>query len=275
MGDAVGKGSFGTVYKGTYHDSPVAIKEMNIEDSEAMEAFSHEVWMSASLNHPALVNLIGFSWSPLCLVLEFISHGDLHDFLQSTEERLTWKQRIKMALDVASAIEYLHTRDPIIIHRDLKTPNCLIAGFSPDDVMVKVTDLGEAVLLAESYTGRDNLQNPIWMAPEILRNESYDHMSDIYSFGIVLWEIVAQKFPFAEFPVFKSPFVTLLEDAIVDGLRPTIPQYCPPAISTLIQNCWQNNSRNRPSAVEIVNRLNEVILQWEQFPAVEISTNKN
>ena len=80
------------------------------------------------MKHPAIAELIGFSWSPLSLVLEFIPHGDLHEFLQAKEKPLTWDLRLRMALDIASAMEYLHSRDPIIMHRDLKTPNCLVSN---------------------------------------------------------------------------------------------------------------------------------------------------
>lgn len=75
-----------------------------------------------------------------------------------------------------------------------------------NNVTVKVTDLGESVLLAQSYTGRDNLQNPVWMAPEILRNEAYDQQSDVYSYAIILWELLTRDFPFNEYPVASSPF---------------------------------------------------------------------
>ena len=116
----------------------------------------------------------------------------------------------------------MHDHEPVIVHRDLKTPNCLvswtiakdkcsnnriqISSFSLDEVTVKVTDLGESMLLSEANTGRGNLQNPIWMAPEILRGEFYDQSSDVYSFGIILWELVARQLPFSEFPVAASPF---------------------------------------------------------------------
>ena len=70
--------------------------------------------------------------------------------------------------------------------------------------------MGESVVLAQSYKGRDNLQNPVWMAPEILRNEEYDQQSDVYSYAIILWELLVCEFPFEEFPVAASPFKTLV-----------------------------------------------------------------
>merc|ERR1712188_31175 len=108
-----------------------------------------------------IVLLKGVCLNPWCLIMEYMAYGNLYDFLKDKSNEIDWPRRIRMAHNIADAIRFLHSFAPKIIHRDLKTPNCLIADTSPDAVnIVKVTDFGESRAVATTYTGRDRLANP-------------------------------------------------------------------------------------------------------------------
>jgi len=256
----IGKGGFGTVFKATFRGELVATKEIDlssVEKIEAINSFRREVFVTSLLNHENIVSLKCFCWNPMGMSLEFVKCGNLFDYLHS-DAKIPWKLRIKMALDVANAMEYLHSKSPIIMHRDLKTPNCLIAGFSLDEVCVKVTDFGESVFLVHKYTGRDNLLNPRWLAPEILRGEDYNEMIDVYSFGMLLYELASRQLPFDEHEISNSPFVSLFEEHIIDGLRPSVPEGTPKPIGELMQICWDNDPLKRLPFTQVVSRLKVV-----------------
>lgn len=141
-----------------------------------------------------------------------------------------------------------------------------------DPVVAKVGDFGEA-RIAFSYSKRDNVLNPIWLAPEVLHNEPYSKKSDVYSFGIVLFELASREAPFAEYPEGNTTFVYELERAIKNGLRPNMkrlvsPQTpfnldseenkCPPDWAQLYEQCVDESPLNRPDFTEVLARLNRL-----------------
>jgi serine/threonine protein kinase len=115
----------------------------------------------SELDDKNIVALKGLCLDPWCLVMEFMPYGDLYSFLRNRDNQIDWPMRLKMAKNMADAIRFLHGFAPKIIHRDLKSPNCLMASINPnDEFLVKVTDFGESRAVATAYTGRDRLQNP-------------------------------------------------------------------------------------------------------------------
>jgi len=149
-------------------------------------------------------------------------------------------------------LKFMHSRNPKIIHRDLKSPNILMASLNENDAVVcKVSDFGESLAAATKALGREKLANPVWCSPEMMKGESYNEKADVFSFGIVLWELAARKMPYDEFEVSKSKFMSALEDAIIKGLRPTIPSDCPIPVRDLIRECWQADPDLRPNFDEI------------------------
>merc|ERR1712000_41900 len=104
-----------------------------------------------------------------------------------------------------------------------------------------------------SYTGRDRLHNPVWLAPEIMKKEQYTEKADVFSFGIIMWELIMRQKPFDEYEIARSEFTYQLEDAIVGGLRPTIPadSNCPSQFKELMERCWDGDPKRRPQFQEI------------------------
>ena len=161
----VGQGGFGTVYLARFKGKDMAVKQVAIDDemkTEAFRDFRREVALSMELKHENICSMEGVCLNPWCMVMEFLPFGDVSHFLKDSSIKVTWKMRMRMALDIARGMAYLHAFNPKIIHRDLKTPNTLVIGKDPDFPMVKVTDFGESVACATTYAGRDRLANPMW-----------------------------------------------------------------------------------------------------------------
>jgi serine/threonine protein kinase len=114
------------------------------------------------------------------------------------------------------------------------------------------------------------MQIIVWLAPEIMKKEQYTEKADVYSFGIILWELLVRNKPFDEYEVAHSQFISALEDEIiVNGLRPTIPPDCPTEYRELICDCWQGDPKRRPNFEEICRRLNKMkplVHQWQDIP---------
>ncbi len=144
---------------------------------------------------------------------------------------LAWPLRLNIAIGAASAIQYLHTLH--VIHRDIKSLNVLIT----QEFVAKVTDFGTSRLLTRKMTGL--VGSPVWMAPEVLQAKQYSEKADVYSFGIVLWELLEKCLPYGDVPTGQ------LEQQVLLKKRPPVPDYCPEAYAKLMQACWANNPKKR------------------------------
>eukprot|EP01102_Stenamoeba_stenopodia_P016678 TRINITY_DN584_c0_g2_i1.p1 TRINITY_DN584_c0_g2~~TRINITY_DN584_c0_g2_i1.p1 ORF type:complete len:274 (-),score=45.82 TRINITY_DN584_c0_g2_i1:26-727(-) len=196
-------------------------------DVEVLRDFQRELWIGCSLDHPNLVKLVGCSITPKCLLMmEYIPHGNLYDVLHDKNQQIGWSSVMKIASDIASGMAFLHNMDPPFLHRDLKTPNILLSSLNPSaSVMAKITDFGETRALVVQLKGRDGLMNPFWLAPEVMVDRPYSEKMDVYSYGIILWELHVRQHPYSEYPV-SQYFSSQLENAIIDGLRPSFgPQW--------------------------------------------------
>ena len=197
----IGSGGSARVYKGTYKEIDVAIKRLNlnsIDVEKAKQEFRREVNTLSIIRHPNLVLFMGVALDNqnLCIVTEYCFGGSLFQLLhQDLHIPISWKQKLTMALDVAKGMTFLHNAyEAPILHRDLKSLNLLLAqpikGES-DFVSVKITDFGlsrENTKSNEMMTANTGTYH--WMAPEVLNAEPYTHKADVYSYGIVLYEII-------------------------------------------------------------------------------------
>ena len=273
LGKELGEGSFARVYKATYKGDTVAVKVIKLDnehsdsltqnDDDALRErfveFRKEVSLMSGLVHANLVELKGLCLdsSEMLMVTEFLAGGDLYNFLHDTSNRIPWSLRIKIAFDIAKGMNFLHTTTPPIIHRDLKTPNILLAATKSNaKVCAKVADFGLSSTLVHTVAGRD-VFNPTWLAPEVMvPGAEYTEKADVYSYGIVLWELVTRETPFDEFNI---TFSSELENQIIHkNLRPTIPDDCSKPFAKLIKLCWHANPEKRPNFTDIVNALKEM-----------------
>ncbi|CAM8959889.1 unnamed protein product [Rhodiola kirilowii] len=253
MGAAFAQGAFGKLYRGTYNGEEVAVKllerpENNLERAQLMEQqFQQEVMMLATLKHPNIVRFIGSCRKPMvwCIVTEYARGGSVRQFLMNRHNRaVPLKTAVKQALDVARGMEYVHALNTI--HRDLKSDNLLIFG----DKSIKIADFGVARIEVQTEGMTPETGTYRWMAPEMIQHRPYNQRVDVYSFGIVLWELITGLLPFPNMTAVQAAFAVVNK-----GVRPIIPNDCLPVLSEIMTRCWDANPDVRPSFSEVVRML--------------------
>lgn len=223
-------------------------------------AFDREVAIMPKLQHENLVRFLGVCslQRPFRIITEFCAGGCVFELLHNCDHiNLVWYQQVKMCDDVAKAMNHLHAFDPQIIHRDLKSLNMLLfrAVRSNREVpLVKVSDFGLSRMKdagAEDAWGKLTTQAGTchWMAPEVFEGSDYTEKVDIYSYAMILFEIICREIPFEEEEPAKVGFLTM------DGMRPdleAVPPDCPPILKDLMIRCWNHDPTQRPPFREIL-----------------------
>ncbi|XP_027120996.1 uncharacterized protein [Coffea arabica] len=269
IGEQIGQGSCGTVYHALWYGSDVAVKVFSRQEysEDAIFSFRQEVSLMKRLRHPNILLFMGAVTSPerLCIVTEFLPRGSLFRLLQRNMGKLDWRRRIHMALDVARGMNYLHHCNPPIIHRDLKSSNLLV----DKNWTVKVGDFGLSRLKRETYlTTKTGKGTPQWMAPEVLRNEPSDEKADIYSFGVILWELATEKIPWDNLNSMQVIGAVGFMNQRLD-----IPKDVDPQWAAIVESCWHSEPPNRPTFQELVERFRDMQRQSAiQFQASRAGT---
>ncbi|XP_023928314.1 serine/threonine-protein kinase CTR1 isoform X1 [Quercus suber] len=255
--EKIGAGSFGTVHRGDWHGSEVAVKILMEQDfhAERYKEFLREVAIMKRLRHPNIVLFMGAVTQPpnLSIVTEYLSRGSLYRLLHKAgaREMLDERRRLNMAYDVAKGMNYLHKRNPPIVHRDLKSPNLLV----DKKYTVKVCDFGLSRLKASTFlSSKSAAGTPEWMAPEVLRDEPSNEKSDVYSFGVILWELATLQQPWSNL----NP-AQVVAAVGFKGKRLEIPRDLNPQIASMIESCWANEPWKRPSFASIMESLRPLI----------------
>jgi tRNA A-37 threonylcarbamoyl transferase component Bud32 len=253
MGPAFAQGAFGKLYKGTYNGEDVAIKllerpENDLERAHLMEQqFQQEVMMLATLKHPNIVRFIGACRKTMvwCIVTEYAKGGSVRQFLNKRQNRsVPLKLAVKQALDVARGMEYVHGLG--LIHRDLKSDNLLISA----DKSIKIADFGVARIEVQTEGMTPETGTYRWMAPEMIQHRPYTQKVDVYSFGIVLWELITGMLPFQNMTAVQAAFAVVNK-----GVRPNVPADCLPVLGEIMSRCWDPNPDVRPPFTDVVRML--------------------
>ncbi|XP_063916019.1 mitogen-activated protein kinase kinase kinase 7-like isoform X2 [Zophobas morio] len=253
--EAVGEGSFGVVYKGIWRDAYVAVK--NIVSENDKEAFIVEVRQLSRVKHENIVKLYGACTKPpnICLVMEYAEGGSLFNILHHAPNvHYTMANAMAWLHQCAKGVEYLHGMKPkALIHRDLKPPNLLLIN---GGTLLKICDFGTAVDKTAIMT--NNKGSAAWMAPEVFETSNYTEKCDVFSWGIILWEVVSRLKPFFHIKESGYPSAFMILWAKHNGARPPLIRNCPPPIEKLMTQCWDQQAANRPSMEQIVKKM-EVI----------------
>ncbi|KAK6158145.1 hypothetical protein DH2020_005459 [Rehmannia glutinosa] len=207
--EEIGQGSFGVVYRGVWNGS---------------------IDIMRRLRHPNVLLFMGAvcTEEKLAMVTEYLTRGSLFRTLHRNNQSLDIRRRLRMAIDVARGMNYLHHRNPPIVHRDLKSSNLLVD---------------------KSWTVK-----PQWMAPEVLRNEPSTEKSDVFSFGVILWELMTERVPWSDLNSLQVVGAVGFMDRRLD-----LPENMDPQVSSIISDCWRSNSEDRPSFEEIIHRMRDLV----------------
>ncbi|GMF65947.1 unnamed protein product [Phytophthora lilii] len=265
------RGGFGVVYSGLYSGRRVAVKMLL---PETRRSISHvidllaEVRMMASMEHPHIVEFIGVAWDSLtnmCVVSEFMAGGDLKALLSDYEEQLYPmgfnREKLKIALHIAHALTYMHSLDPPIIHRDLKSKNVLLS----EKLDAKLTDFGTSrERVNESMTG--GVGTCLWMAPEVMIGDRYDDKADMFSFGVVLSELDTHASPYwhAKDPNDSSrqmPEPAILQMVATGKLQVKFSKEAIKNVVALGNACVSVDPKSRPTATEALYNLHTILAE--------------
>ena len=274
--ETIGSGGFGVVLRGRCRGKDVAVKQMNAKvDTKTYQDFLAEVEMLNRVRHPNVMLFIGactIDPGHLQIVTELMS-TNLAKLLSGTRP-LSDCDKLSLAIDAAEGLSWLHHLEPKIIHHDIKPENFLV----DEHLCVKIADFGLSRFNkgCEGETEVVPCGTLLYMPPEVIKHDTFDESADIYSFGLVLWEILTRKddakngcprgvlFPFfAEryFPGMPRGDYKRLSTAfgqkIVDGLRPVIPSEFPIELANLLRSCWNSDRSVRPPCDKIVEVLKE------------------
>ncbi|KAE9621502.1 putative protein kinase TKL-Pl-6 family [Lupinus albus] len=258
----LGSGTFGTVYHGKWRGTDVAIKRIKKScftgRSSEQERLTVEFWREADilskLHHPNVVAFYGVVQNgpggTMATVTEFMVDGSLRHVLLRKDRYLDRRKRLIIAMDAAFGMEYLHSKN--IVHFDLKCDNLLVNLKDPLRPICKVGDFGLSKIKRNTLVSGGVRGTLPWMAPELLNGSSnkVSEKVDVFSFGIVLWEILTGEEPYA-----NMHYGAIIGGIVNNTLRPTIPSYCDHEWRTLMEECWAPNPSARPSFTEIASRL--------------------
>ncbi|KAE8278304.1 Protein-tyrosine kinase 2-beta [Larimichthys crocea] len=255
VGRILGEGFFGEVHEGVYKSPTgerisVAIKTCKDCSADVKEKFLSEAGLMKNLDHPHIVRLIGvIEVDPVWIVMELYQHGELGNYLVEQQYILTNATLILYCLQICKALAYLEGLN--MVHRDIAVRNVLVA--SPE--CVKLGDFGLSRYIDEQEYYKASISRlPIkWMAPESINFRRFTTSSDVWMFGVCVWEI---------FSMAQQPFFWLENGQVINqlesGIRLPKPQLCPPILYSLLTRCWAYEPNSRPSFSELVCSLSEI-----------------
>ena len=246
-------GGFGNIFRAMLKQNQHAVAK-ELKPEKAKESFGElqkETSVMSRLHHPNIVCLYGIMLQPLRMILEFCPKGDLLHALRKGQVK-TDALRFKISLDIARGLSFLHAQSPPLAHRDLRSPNVLLVSLDANsDLCAKVADFGLTMSVTERL--RDPLPTWQWMAPEAQLGDNYTETCDLYSLGIVLFEVFegSGEVPFSEFSS-TMRLAEMIPRVRSDGLRPTLPKDTAPWMKELIERLWSTQPSARPSCFDCI-----------------------
>jgi len=281
--EIIGGGGFGQVWRAKWRGTPVAVKVLtgsaqreNVS-TVILQEFAAEINMLRGMRHPNICLYMGASLDPpnRAIITELAANGSLWDALRLplqapyvAADGLTmaawplelydgsdltnqlppvdtwpWVLVKRVAFGAARGMTYLHSGVPPVLHRDLKSANLLL----DESYTAKVCDFGLSRLKAQERSMTGNCGTVQWMAPEILANQPYAEPADVFSFGIILWELLTAECPYEGMSAIQCALAVLNRD-----YRPEIPKWCPPQYAALIRACIEKDTGARPTFSQII-----------------------
>ncbi|TMW67287.1 hypothetical protein Poli38472_012403 [Pythium oligandrum] len=253
----VGSGGHGIVYLVKYRDSRLLASKRLVRDQltrQKSKALLAEIKLVAKLQHPSIVEFVGAAWTTetdLQALFEYMPNGDLRSYLDKTPQAPWDQQKELIAADIVEALVYVHSFSPPLVHRDLKSRNVLLT----EDMHAKLSDFGVSRYQSDNRTMTGGVGTSRWLAPEVISaSGEYNHMCDIYSFGVLLSELDTHIIPFSDLRSPQGnpyPEVGILQLVSQGKLQPSFSESCPEYLVTLAKRCISFDPSLRPSAIEI------------------------
>lgn len=263
IGEQLGAGCFGSVHKGTFRGTVVAVKRMK-ENAMSEESFKEEAKTMTQLSHKNLVQLYGVVTKsrPMCIVTELMRNGALNNYLQRHRSRLSSQvsRLLDFCVQVCQGMAYLESRK--FIHRDLAARNCLVG----ENAVVKVADFGLArYVLDDEYQSSAGTKFPVkWAPPEVLQYTKFSSKSDVWAYGILMWEV----FTCGEMPYREKRNVDVVDFVVVQNKRLAKPPNTPLIIYQIMMKCWDKDPEPRPSFADLQKQLFELNRDGD-YPHIE------
>ena len=286
------QGAYGIVYLGEWRKQPVAVKELKINESsvdENRDAFEkcalelkNEIQTLSLLRHRNIVNFMGIFIKPpdtYAIVTEFIEGGSLFERLhaKSKKANFSWNQKLSILHQISQACLFLHQQG--IVHRDLKSQNILLEGYPGDKIIPKVCDFGLAksrdAMETANATSTQQVGTPLWMAPEVVQGGGYGSECDIYSYSIIMYEILMEKLPYGEQNTLANIQFKVAQDP---NFRPTVPSQeeiegsnaslkeieSKKEYIELMKKSWRHDPKARPKFEEIVDTFGSLLKKMKE-----------
>jgi len=233
----IGRGAYGEVWRGKWRGADIAIKKLlsSLDQTHQKEFLEEAKVMSTLRNHPNVVIFMGVTQSPLCLITEFLGGGSLLNYLHDHPDTEI-ETKMKIVKGIASGMLHLHSEN--IIHRDLAVRNILLT----DKLIPKVSDFGLSRYIVENEGITQTDVGPLkWMSPEAILQKVYSPASDVWSFGVLLYEIFSNKAPYEGLDAVQAGY-----DVCHNDLRLSPPENAPEIIKTIMRECFQTDPSKRP-----------------------------
>ncbi|XP_006633556.1 serine/threonine-protein kinase B-raf isoform X2 [Lepisosteus oculatus] len=253
LGQRIGSGSFGTVYKGKWHGD-VAVKMLNVTapTPQQLQAFKNEVGVLRKTRHVNILLFMGYTTKPqLAIVTQWCEGSSLYHHLHIIETKFEMIKLIDIARQTAQGMDYLHAKS--IIHRDLKSNNI----FLHEDLTVKIGDFGLATVKSR-WSGSHQFEqlsgSILWMAPEVIRLQDknpYSFQSDVYAFGIVLYELMTGQLPYSNINN-RDQIIFMVGRGYLSPDLSKVRSNCPKAMKRLMADCLKKKREERPLFPQIL-----------------------
>ncbi|OQR94815.1 serine/threonine protein kinase [Thraustotheca clavata] len=252
LGDAIGTGRSGQTFSGIWRGTFIAAKVINVShhnqslSEEILSEFYREVAVVSRLRHPNIVLFLGVAISPpkYCLVFEYMENGALTDLIR--QRKSSPIDFFRIAREIAMGMNYLHLCS--IMHRDLKSGNVLLDAHGT----VKISDFGLSCVLEIGHSSDLTAETGTyrWMAPEVIGHEPYSTKADVYSYGVILWEMIAKDQPFKGMSPIQAAFAVARQQ-----MRPAFPAETPDGLRALVEQCWHQDPAQRPTFAHVLDTL--------------------
>ncbi|KZS20047.1 Focal adhesion kinase [Daphnia magna] len=256
--EIIGYGHFGDVHRGFFRNGggdPTLVAVKTCKDQTMADKFLEEAYIMQQFDHPNIIRLIGVcSQAPVWIVMELAKYGEMRAYLQKNQARLELDLAtlVLFAYQLSTALSYLESKK--FVHRDIAARNILVSA----DDCVKLADFGLSRWVEESsyYKASKGVLPIKWMAPESINFRRFTTASDVWMFGVCMWEI---------FMLGIKPFQGIKNSDVIgrieNGERLPLPLICPPNLYSLMLQCWSYEPSKRPCFREIKETLNEILME--------------